>query len=163
MSQSLRSGSYAGGLVAVAAALAVLSGRPLIFPSLGPTAYLLARDPHGPGTTARRVLGGHAVGVLAGALSYRLLAAGLAVTSSSAPLSVPVLRLGAAGVLSVALTSAGMVRLDASHAPAVATTLICSLGLLTTPAELAGIGVGVLALYGAYGLALAGADVVDEG
>lgn len=141
-------------LVAVAAALAVVTGRPLVFPSLGPTAYLLAREPRSPRTSVRRVVGGHLVGIAAGVLAYRLLAPGLAITVAMEPLSESAVRLAGAGVLSVGLTSAGMVRLDAGHAPAVATTLICSLGLLETLPELAGIVVGVLALVAAHRLAV---------
>lgn len=145
-----RDGLTAGLLLAVAAGLAVLTGQPLVFPSLGPTAYVLAREPT-VGTT-RRVVGGHAIGVAAGVLSYRLLATGLVVTGSLAPLGEATLRLGAAAVLSVGLTTAGMVALDAEHAPACATTLICALGLLRTPLETGGILVAVVVLLGSHRL-----------
>lgn len=138
----------AGLLITVTAVLAVLTGQPLVFPSLGPTAFLLARAPSE--GTARRVLGGHAIGLVAGVLAYRLVANGLVVTGSLAAGGGPILRLSAAAVLSVVLTTAGMVALDAEHAPACATTLICALGLLTTTLETVGVLVSVLALFGSF-------------
>ncbi|MFC7226846.1 HPP family protein [Salinirubellus salinus] len=147
---AVRDGLAAGLLLAVTAGLAVLTGQPLVFPSLGPTAYVLARTPTA-GTT-RRVVGGHAIGVAAGVLAYRLLAPGLVVTGSLPPLGEATLRLGAAAVLSVGLTAAGMVAADAEHAPACATTLICALGLLRTPLEAGGILVSVVVLLGSYRL-----------
>jgi len=51
------------------------------------------------------------------------------------------LRLGASAVVSVGLTTAGMLATDLPHAPACATTLIISLGLLASPVD----GVVILA------------------
>ena len=137
-------------MLAATAVLAVVTGQPLVFPSLGPTAYVLAREPRT--GTGRRVVGGHAIGLLSGVLSYRLLATGLVVTGTLPPMSEAGLRLAAAAVLSVLSTSAGMVALDAEHAPACATTLICALGLLRTPLETGGVLVSVVVLYGSHRL-----------
>ena len=145
-----RDGTAAALLLAVTAVLAVLTGQPLVFPSLGPTAYVLVRRPD-VGST-RRVVGGHAIGLLAGVLAYRLLAAGLVVTGPLPPMSATTVRLAAAAVLSVALTTAGMVALDAEHAPACATTLICALGLLRTPVETGGVLLSVAVLLAAHRL-----------
>jgi hypothetical protein len=149
---ALRDGALAAGLLAVTAVLAVVTGQPLVFPSLGPTAYVLARTPRM--GTSRRVVGGHAIGVVAGVLAYRLLASGLVVTMAFPALSDAGVRLGVAAVVSVGLTTAGMVALDAEHAPACATTLICALGLLRTPLETVGILVSVVVLFGVYRLAV---------
>lgn len=126
---------HAGALLACAGVLAWLTGRPMVFPSLGPTAYLLATGEPGSGLSARRVLGGHAVGVLAGLAAYHGLAAGFVVTAGATALSGGLLRLAAAGVVSVALTTAGMRATGTVHPPACATTLIVSLGLLSSPGE----------------------------
>ena len=147
---TVRDAFVAASLLAVTAVLAVLTGQPLVFPSLGPTAYVLARRPS-TGST-RRVVGGHAVGLLAGVAAYRFLAEGLVVTGTLPPTSEPALRLAAAAVLSVGLTTAGMVALDAEHAPACATTLICALGLLRTPLETAGVLLSVVVLLGSHRL-----------
>jgi hypothetical protein len=77
------------------------------------------------------VLGGHAIGVLAGLLAYHALAAGLVATTPPPPLSTAGLRLAASAVVSVGLTTGGMLATDLRHAPACATTLIVSLGLLS--------------------------------
>jgi hypothetical protein len=142
-SEPVRS-AYAGGLLVASTVAAWLFGVALVFPSLGPSAYVLAvvEDP----PTRRRVVGGHAVGALAGALAYHGIAGGFAVTTGLQPGSVATLRLGLAGIVSVSATTFGMRRFDVPHAPACATTLIVSLGLLTTPLQLAGIvaSVGVL-------------------
>jgi hypothetical protein len=147
---AVRDATVAASLLAVTAVLAVLTGQPLVFPSLGPTAYVLARRPS-VGST-RRVVGGHAIGLLAGVVAYRLLAEGLVVTGPLPPTSETALRLAAAAVLSVGMTTAGMVGLEAEHAPACATTLICALGLLRTPLETAGVLVSVVVLLGSHRL-----------
>lgn len=126
-------GLHAGLLFGIVGILAVATGQPAIFPSLGPTAYVLAVEHRGPRTARRRVLGGHAVGVVAGLLAYHALAPGIVVTGGLAPFSEASLRLAAAGVASVTLTSWGMLATDAVHPPACATTLIVSLGLLSDP------------------------------
>lgn len=65
MDEALREGVTAGALLVVGT-LAVLTGRPFLFPSLGPSAFLLATAPSAPTSHLRRVAGGHAVGVVAG-------------------------------------------------------------------------------------------------
>jgi hypothetical protein len=137
----------AGVLLLVSTVAAFVSGVPLVFPSLGPSAYVLATADDPP--AGRVVLGGHAVGVAAGALAYHGLAGGLVVTTAVPPGSLATVRLGVAGALAVAATTFGMRALGVSHAPACATTLIVSLGLLTTPLQLAGVVASVGALLAA--------------
>ena len=146
MEEPLRRGVVAGALVAVAGALAWVSGFPFIFPSLGPTAYLLAVRPSAPECQPRRVVGGHVVGVVAGLFAFHLLSPDLAVTATLEPLSREGLRIVVSGVLATALTAAGMLATGLPHAPACATTLIVSLGLLSTLPQAAGIVVAVLVL-----------------
>jgi hypothetical protein len=55
------------------------TGRPFIFPSLGPSAFALALGEDA--ISARRIIGGHSIGIAAGFLSYHLLAWGLAFTT----------------------------------------------------------------------------------
>jgi hypothetical protein len=119
-------GIRAGGLLSVAAAVAWLSGAPAVFPSLGPTAYVLSTDR--PGPSERVVVGGHAVGVVAGLLAY--LAVSSVVPVPASPLSFDPPWLAISGVASVALTTAGMRLTHLVHPPACATTLIVGLGLL---------------------------------
>lgn len=147
MSRTVAEAAYAGALLAVAGALAWATGRPLVFPSLGPSAYLLAAAPER--TTGRELLGGHAVGVLAGLGAYHLLAADARILATFPAGGTAGAHLAASAVASVALTTAGMALTDTRHAPACATTLIVSLGLLPTLADALVIAVGVTALYAA--------------
>ena len=125
-------GVRAGLLLTVAAAAAWLSGAPAVFPSLGPSAFVLSTDR--PGPSARTVVGGHAVGVLAGLLSYAAVASLVPVPAT--PLSFDPPWLVLSGVLAVSLTSAGMRAARCVHPPACATTLIVGLGLLEPAAAL---------------------------
>ncbi|WP_255151598.1 HPP family protein [Halorarius halobius] len=135
MRETLRAAIHAAVLLVALGALVWATGRPFLFPSLGPTAYLLAVHPRRRTSQPRQVVGGHAIGVLAGLLAYGLLAAPLVGTSPPPALSFGGVRLAASAALSVGLTTGGMLALDARHAPACATTLIVSLGLLATPLE----------------------------
>jgi chromate transport protein ChrA len=150
MRRLVATSAYAGGLVALTGLLAAVTGRPLIFPSLGPTAYVLATATGDEQHTARQVVGGHLVGVLAGLLAYHSLAAGSVITAPSATLAMEQFRLAASGVLAVTLTTAGMRANDAVHAPACATTLIVSLGLLASLVEVALIVLAVAVVFGAH-------------
>lgn len=69
--RALAVGLYAGLLLVLLATVAWATGRPFVFPSLGPSAYALATDGEGR-LSARRVIGGHAVGVVAGLTAYHL-------------------------------------------------------------------------------------------
>ncbi len=120
---------HVGLLVLAPGVAAWLSGQPLIFPSLGPSAFVLVLDHRE--DCARRVLGGHLIGAISGFAAYQVLAHGLALAGVSHALSLNGLRVVASGVASILLTTWLMLRLRASHAPACATTLIVSLGFLS--------------------------------
>ncbi|WP_254762475.1 HPP family protein [Natrinema marinum] len=144
---------YAGVLLAVPGALAWLTGEALLFPSLGPSAFLLATGPDGEATRPRRVIGGHLVGIAAGLVAYHTIAPGLVVTASAPMLAGSQFRLVASGVLAVALTSGGMLATETGHPPACATTLIVSLGLLPSLVDGALIAVAVVVLVVVHELA----------
>lgn len=123
-------GVLAIGLMALAA---LVTGAPFIFPSLGPTAFLLFYTPMLPAASPRNTIGGHAIGAAAGYLS--LVVFGL---THNAPALVEGMawgRIGAAA-LSLGLTSGAMVWARVPHPPAGATTLIVSLGILREPWQL---------------------------
>ena len=146
---------HTGLLLSTTAALAWLSGLPMLFPSLGPSAFVLALFQRSEATSPRRVIGGHAIGVVAGLVAYHLLAAGIDMTSATEPGSIAGLRLAASGVLATTLTAAGMLATDTRHPPACATTLIVSLGLLATPFEGTLILLAVVVLVASHRLLLA--------
>src|SRR5436305_1703280 len=118
--------SFINGCISIGlmAMLAVITGSPFIFPSLGPTAFLFFYTPTAPSASPRNTLIGHAVGAAAGYLS--LLVTGLTMAGP---------RVIAAG-LSLGLTAGVMVLLKSPHPPAGATTLIVSLGILRQPWQL---------------------------
>lgn len=154
-------GLFAGvnGLIAIGvmSAVAWATGQPFIFPSLGPTAFLLFYTPTNPAASPRNTIIGHAVGVGAGYLA--LVVFGLTDDPPALATEVTGGRIGAAA-LSLALTSAVMVWLRAPHPPAGATTLIVSLGILREPDQLAilMVAVVVLTLQGFVINRLAGID-----
>ncbi len=128
---SFVNGCFSIGLMSI---LAVLTGSPFIFPSLGPTAFLFFYTPTAPSASPRNTLIGHAVGASAGYLS--LVVTGLTLAGPALAVGVTWPRVIAAA-LSLGLTAGVMVLLRAPHPPAGATTLIVSLGLLTRPWQLA--------------------------
>ncbi|WP_137283701.1 HPP family protein [Halorussus salinisoli] len=144
---------YAGFLFAVLGLIAWASGQPFIFPSLGPSAFILAFERRVE-RTERTVIGSHLIGGVAGFLAYLLFANGVALTATPPGLSVDGLRLAASGFTSVVLTSWGMIATDMNHAPACATTLIVSLGLLSTPVQVVIIVVSVVVLVEVHAVVL---------
>ena len=137
---------YAGLLFTVLGIIAWVSGQPFIFPSLGPSAFILAFERRSPRTRTYRIVGSHLIGGIAGLLAYSLLAAGVSITATPPAFSPEGFRLAASATLSIVLTSWGMIATDTIHAPACATTLIVSLGLLSTPLQVGIIVVSVVIL-----------------
>jgi CBS-domain-containing membrane protein len=117
--------------------------EPLVFPSLGATAFLIFETPMAEVGTPRNTILGHSVGILAGALSLAIF--GLLTAPS---LYVSGLTLGrvCAMALAVALTGGVLRVLRAAHPPAGATTIIVASGLLHTPRQMADVLVGVVLL-----------------
>jgi CBS domain-containing membrane protein len=133
------------GLIAIGAMslVALVTGEPFVFPSLGPTAFLLFYTPLAPASCPRNTLGGHPIGALAGYLS--LVVFGLTEDAPALASSVTASRVGAAA-LSLGLTSGVMVWTRLPHPPAGATTLIVSLGILREPEQIVVLMVAVALL-----------------
>ena len=151
--------SFVNGVLSIGlmAAAAVATGAPFIFPSLGPTAFLLFYTPTQPAASPRNTLGGHLIGVLAGYLALVLF--GLTARGPALAEGVTATNVGAAA-LSLGLTSGAMVWCRVPHPPAGATTLIVSLGILRTPWQLGVLmlAVCVLVVQGIVINRLAGID-----
>jgi hypothetical protein len=62
--------------IGVLALLALLSHNPFVFPSLGPTAYLLFFSPLAPSSSPRNTILGHAVGLVCGYAAFVVTGAG---------------------------------------------------------------------------------------
>lgn len=137
--------AFVNGLIAIGvmAFVAYVTGEAFVFPSLGPTAFLLFYTPLQPAASPRNTLGGHAIGAAAGYLA--LLVFGLTDDAPALATSVSGARVGAAA-LSLGLTSGAMVWARVPHPPAGATTLIVSLGILREPEQLMVLMVAVVLL-----------------
>jgi CBS domain-containing membrane protein len=129
--------------IAVLALLALASRNPFVFPSLGPTAYLLFFSPLGKTSSPRNTILGHAIGLACGYAAFVLTGAGALPFGVHQGVFWPRIL---AAALSLSFTGALMVLLDVSHPPAGATTLIVSLGIISKPLELAIIEVAVFLL-----------------
>lgn len=132
----------AAGL-AVIGLLALVSGQPLLFPSLGPTLMLVLDSPHLPSARPLNALVGHYAGAAAGLAA--LAVTGLLTAPSALQEGVTAPRVAAAA-LSLGVTAAVLRLVRCPHPPAGATTLIVSLGLMTSATQLAAIAVSVALL-----------------
>jgi len=143
--------------IGLLAGVAMLSRTPFVFPSLGPTAFLLFFTPTSPTASPRHTVYGHAIGILCG--YGALWVTGLTQAPPAMVAGVDGARVVAAA-LSLASTGALMILLKAAHPPAGATTLIISLGIVTRPFYLFIIEVAVvlLALQAIFINRLAGLD-----
>lgn len=119
--------------IGLLASVAMISGTPFVFPSLGPTALLLFHNPMQSAASPRNTLCGHAIGILCGYASLWLM--GLAHDPPTMVEGVHAERVFCAA-LSLASTGALMVLLNVWHPPAGATTLIIALGIITRPYHL---------------------------
>lgn len=129
--------------IGLLALLALLTGSPFVFPSLGPTAYLFFFSPTAEASSPRNTILGHAIGLIFGYAAFGLTVA------SSPPFGmhpgVHAARVLAAA-LSLSATGALMALFRISHPPAGATTLIVSLGIISQPKELVIIEIAVVLL-----------------
>jgi len=129
--------------IGLLALLALLTGSPFVFPSLGPTAYLFFFSPLAEASSPRNTILGHAIGLICGYAAFALTIA------SSPPFAMHPGVQGPrvlAAALSLSATGALMALFRVSHPPAGATTLIVSLGIISQPKELVIIEVAVILL-----------------
>jgi CBS domain-containing membrane protein len=129
--------------IALLALLALVSRNPFVFPSLGPTAYLLFFSPLARTSSPRNTIFGHAIGLICGYGAYAVTGAGALPFAVHPGIFWPRIL---AAALSLSATGALMVLLGVSHPPAGATTLIVSLGIISKPRELVIIEVAVFLL-----------------
>lgn len=120
----LVNGGISIGLLAV---IAHFADSAFIFPSLGPTAFLVFYRPLAASSAPRNAFLGHLIGAVAGWTSLALF--GLLDAPPELTGGVSWARVGAAA-FSLGVTSGLMVGLRTPHPPAGATTLIVSLGLM---------------------------------
>lgn len=129
--------------IGLLASLAVVTGSTFVFPSLGPTAYLLFTAPLTENSSPRNTIFGHAIGLVCGYAAFVVTGAAAVPFGVHAGVYWPRIL---AAALSLSATGALMVLLRTGHPPAGATTLIVSLGIISKPKELIIIEVAVFLL-----------------
>ena len=142
--------ALAATTLAATGCVGLLLRQPWLFPSLGPTVMLFFESPEQPSARPQNALIGHLVGIMLGVGC--LYAFGLA-GQPSAPAGGLTAGYVAAGALSVAGTTVILTLMHRPHPPAGASTLIVSLGILTTPTQIASM-VGAVLLVTAVGWGL---------
>ena len=129
--------------IGLLALLALITGSPFVFPSLGPTAYLFFFSPLAEASSPRNTILGHAIGLICGYAAFAMTSGfGLPFAMHGSVHGPRVL----AAALSLASTGALMALFRVSHPPAGATTLIVALGIISQPKELMVIEIAVILL-----------------
>jgi len=154
--------------------LALLVREPMVFPSLGATAYLMLAHPHEHQSRFRNAFFGHLAGAVIGWLALKLLVAGigpvhvetaLAVLSSgSLPGTIARWLYVAASAVAIGLTLVVMVATGIEHSPACSTTLLFALGVFQHWWQIGVVlgGVVVLVVCGTLLNHLAGYGGIEE-
>jgi CBS domain-containing membrane protein len=137
--------TFFGSLIAIglSGTWAGLAHEPLVFPSLGATAFLIFETPMAEVGSPRNTIIGHLVGIAAGVLSLAIF--GLLDAPSAYVAGVTASRVGAIA-LAVALTGGILRVLRSAHPPAGATTIIVASGLLARPRQIVDVVLGVVLL-----------------
>lgn len=140
---------YIGFHLVALGLLSWVTGLPFLIPSLGPSIFLLGTLPDDEMDYPRRIVGGQFIGAVAGFVSFHLIVGGIDPVVSPA-LSLEVLRQVFSSFAAALLTTFGMYFTDTQHPPAYATTLIISLGFLTSPFGVAVFMLAVLIMVGIH-------------
>jgi CBS-domain-containing membrane protein len=137
--------TFLGSLIAIAVSglAAWAFDEPLLFPSLGATAFLFFETPMAEVASPRNAIIGHGVAIAAAVFAIAVF--GLLDAPSAYEAGVVPERIGAVA-LAVALTGGLLRLLRSAHPPAGATTIIVSSGLLDDPVQLVAVIVGVAIL-----------------
>ena len=126
-------------ILAAAGAIGMALTQPWLFPSMGPTVMLMLGSADHPSSRPLNAFVGHAVGIVVGVGCLFLFGMEGKPSAPDAGLSLGYVL---AAALSVALTMLILQLIKLPHAPAGATTMIISLGVIATP-------LGILSMAGA--------------
>ncbi len=121
-------GATALGIIAVTA---YLTDLPLLFPPLGPSAFILFYTPMAVSASPRNVILSHTLAVVAGILSLWIVTLIHPEANLLDPTNINLYRVLAIA-LSMGMISIGMITMDCVHAPAAASAMIASMGYLTS-------------------------------
>lgn len=123
--------------------LAWLADLPMLFPALGPSAFILSNSPFSPSAAPRSVVLGHGIGLIIGATTWHVFSA-----LTGEPISIVTGGFAVFGgaTLALAATSILLVRFSCPHAPACATALIVAMGAASRWTDLLCMAVSVVLL-----------------
>ena len=123
--------------------IAWLADLPMLFPALGPSAFILSNSPFARAAAPRSVILGHGIGLVTGATVWQLVSA-----YSGVPVSIGTGGFAVYGGATVALavTCILLVRFSCPHAPACATALIVAMGAASRWTDLLCMALGVVLL-----------------
>jgi len=121
----------------IISAAAYLTKLPLLFPPLGPSAFVLFRTPMSAAACPRSVILSHAIALGIGLLFLQLSAALFPESVASGLLELSWPRV-AAIALSMGAISIVMIALGCSHPPAAATAIIAAMGYFHNPLQIGG-------------------------
>ncbi len=132
-----------GTSILILTLLAWLVDLPILFPALGPSAFILFSSPFSPAAAPRSVIMGHFVSIAVGYATWCLVS-----FASGHPVSLdtggwPVL---ASASLAMAASCVLLICLACPHAPGCATALITALGAANSWVSLLGMMAGVVLL-----------------
>lgn len=116
---------WAGAAMLLIGLIADVTRSPFIFPSLGPSAIMLFAHPLRKDSSPRHTVVGHFIGACSG--YFALWVTGLLGVGFSLDITP---HRAIAGAIAIGLTAGIMILAKSEHAPAGATTLIISLGIL---------------------------------
>jgi CBS domain-containing membrane protein len=142
---SLISGVNVALAILTISLLAWFTGLPLVFPALGPTAFILFSKPFSPDAAPRSVIFGHFSGIASGIVAWHLFS-----YLGNEPVSLDTLGWAtfASTSAALAITCFLMVRFSCPHAPACASALIVALGGATGWLNLVAMAIAVVVLSG---------------
>lgn len=118
----------AGLAIAVITLCAWITDLPLLFPALGPSAFIIYAKPFAPDAAPRCVIVAHFTGMASGWAAYWLVTL---VSGSPASPDAGGREMVLAASLALAITCPLLVRFSAPHAPACATALVIAVGGVT--------------------------------
>jgi CBS-domain-containing membrane protein len=114
--------------------ITLATGRPFLFPSLGPSAYLLATGEQPREEGPYHVIGGHTIAVVSGMIAYALFGGGTSAyvvfDRPDPAFTMDLVYLSVSATVAMMLTTATMLVTKTNHPAACATTLIVALGLM---------------------------------
>jgi len=140
-------GSTALGIITIAA---YLSKLPLLFPPLGPSAFILFHTPMSETASPRNVILSHTMAVITGILAYRVMGLIYPESNLSDPMTMDLCRVIMIA-LSMGLIGVLMIAAKCVHPPAAASTLIAAMGYLTDSTKILGLlGAVVLLVLDAF-------------